>query len=64
MPSKAESTRRCYEERDNLRAENRALKRLIAELTVPIRNEAVTPELLKAWREKAAPFLGGKIVVQ
>lgn len=39
-----------------------ALKRLIAELTVPIRNDEVTPELLKAWREKAKPFLGGPII--
>lgn len=45
------------------KTENRKMKRLIAELTVPIRNETVTPEMLKAWREKAAPFLGAKMAI-
>jgi hypothetical protein len=43
--------------------EERRMKRLIAELTIAIRNDAVTPELLKEWREKVTPFLGGQIVI-
>jgi len=55
---------RCFQrEAEKSRHEAREMKRLLAEMTVAIRNGATTPDFLRGWREKATAYLGAQIVI-